>query len=65
MTIEEPDLEKAIRQAGNKLIHVQVSENYRGAPGSGQTRWNDFKKGLYSIDFLLGLRSTSYEKLRK
>ncbi len=51
MTIEEPDLEKAIHTAGDKLIHVQVSENYRGAPGSGQTRWNDFKRGLEAIDY--------------
>lgn len=51
MTIEEPDLVKAIHTAGDKLIHVQVSENYRGVPGSGQTRWNDFKRGLEAIDY--------------
>ena len=39
MSIEERDVEKAIVSAGDKLIHLQVSENYRGAPGSGQTPW--------------------------
>ncbi|MDH5398238.1 MAG: sugar phosphate isomerase/epimerase [Cyclobacteriaceae bacterium] len=51
MTIEEPDLEKAIHTAGDKLIHVQVSENYRGTPGTGQTRWDEIKKGLQAINY--------------
>jgi D-psicose/D-tagatose/L-ribulose 3-epimerase len=51
MSIEEPNIEKAIKTAGEKLIHVQVSENYRGTPGTGQTRWDDFKKGLEAIDY--------------
>jgi D-psicose/D-tagatose/L-ribulose 3-epimerase len=40
MNIEEKDVEKAIISAGEKLIHFQVSENYRGTPGTGQTRWD-------------------------
>ncbi len=51
MTIEEPDLEKAITSVGDKLIHVQVSENYRGTPGTGQTRWDAFKRGLEQINY--------------
>lgn len=51
MNIEEPDIEKAIRLAGDKLIHVQVSENYRGTPGTGQTRWGDYKRGLAAIGY--------------
>ncbi len=51
MTIEERDLKQAICQVGDKLIHVQVSENYRGAPGSGQTRWQDFKQGLDDVNY--------------
>jgi len=51
MSIEEPDLKKAITSVGNKLIHVQVSENYRGTPGTGQFRWNDFKSGLEEIHY--------------
>ncbi len=51
MNIEEPDIERAIRLAGDKLIHVQVSENYRGTPGTGQTRWDDYKRGLTAIGY--------------
>lgn len=51
MAIEEPNIEKAILTAGDKLIHVQVSENYRGTPGTGQTPWQDFKSGLEKINY--------------
>ncbi len=51
MTIEERDLEAAIRLAGDKLIHVQVSENYRGAPGTGLTNWEAIKRGLAAIGY--------------
>jgi D-psicose/D-tagatose/L-ribulose 3-epimerase len=51
LNIEEPDLESAIRRVGDKLIHVQVSENYRGTPGTGQTNWGAWKRGLEAIDY--------------
>ncbi len=51
MNIEEPDIESAIISAGNKLIHFQVSENYRGTPGTGQTRWDAYKRGLEAINY--------------
>jgi D-psicose/D-tagatose/L-ribulose 3-epimerase len=51
MAIEERDLEQAIITAGENLIHVQVSENYRGTPGTGQTPWHAFKKGLQKIKY--------------
>lgn len=51
MSLEERDLEGAIRVAGDKLIHVQVSENYRGTPGTGQTNWESFRRGLEAIDY--------------
>lgn len=51
MSLEEKDMEAAIRRAGDKLIHVQVSENYRGTPGTGQTNWGSFRKGLEAIDY--------------
>lgn len=51
MAIEERDLEKAITSVGDKLIHVQVSENYRGTPGTGQTPWDSFKRGLTAINY--------------
>lgn len=51
MTIEERDLEAALLQAGDKVIHVQVSENYRGTPGTGLTPWKSFRQGLEKINY--------------
>jgi D-psicose/D-tagatose/L-ribulose 3-epimerase len=51
MNIEERDIVQAITMAGDKLIHMQVSENYRGTPGTGQTRWEDYRKGLELINY--------------
>lgn len=51
MNIEEPDIENAIKLAGNKLIHVQVAENYRGTPGTGQTNWEAYRRGLEAINY--------------
>jgi D-psicose/D-tagatose/L-ribulose 3-epimerase len=51
MNIEERDIEKAITLAGNKLLHLQVAENYRGTPGTGQTNWHAYRKGLEAIDY--------------
>ncbi|MDB4292578.1 sugar phosphate isomerase/epimerase [Maribacter sp.] len=51
MTIEEKDIREAINTIGDKLIHVQVSENHRGIPGTGLTPWNDFKLGLEDIRY--------------
>jgi D-psicose/D-tagatose/L-ribulose 3-epimerase len=51
MNIEERDIVQAITKAGDKLIHMQVSENYRGTPGTGQTRWEDYRKGLDLINY--------------
>lgn len=51
MNIEEPSIARAIRLAGDKLLHLQVSENYRGTPGTGQTRWEDYRRGLEAIGY--------------
>lgn len=51
MSIEERNMEDAILTAGDKLIHVQVSENYRGTPGTGQTPWQSIKSGLSKINY--------------
>jgi D-psicose/D-tagatose/L-ribulose 3-epimerase len=60
MTIEERNLKQAIETVGDRLIHVQVSENYRGAPGSGQTRWEDFREGLRSVGYDGGIAIESF-----
>lgn len=51
MTIEEQDIRKAINTVGEKLIHVQISENHRGIPGTGLTPWQEFKHGLEDINY--------------
>ena len=51
MTIEERDLEAALLAVGDRLIHVQVSENYRGTPGTGLTPWASFRQGLEKINY--------------
>ncbi len=51
MSIEEKSLEEAIKTAGDKLIHVQTSENYRGTPGTGQTDWESFRRGLEAVGY--------------
>ena len=60
MTIEERDLEQAIRAVGPRVLHVQVSENYRGTPGTGQTRWDSFKRGLDAIGYAGGVSIESF-----
>ena len=51
MSIEERSVYDAILKAGDQLIHMQVSENYRGTPGTGQTPWNDYRKALEEINY--------------
>jgi D-psicose/D-tagatose/L-ribulose 3-epimerase len=60
MTIEERDLEAAVRTVGSRLIHVQVSENYRGTPGTGLTPWNSLKRGLDSVGYRGGVSIESF-----
>ena len=51
MTIEEDDLAEAVRTAGDRLIHMQVSENQRGIPGTGQTNWPALAGALRGIGY--------------
>lgn len=51
MNIEEGDPEQAIVNAGDRLIHIQVSENYRGTPGTGSTNWKAYYRGLERIGY--------------
>ncbi len=51
MNIEEPDPAQAIRKAGDKLVHMQVSENYRGTPGTGNASWDAYYHGLAAIGY--------------
>lgn len=51
MAIEERNIESAITSVGDRLIHLQVAENYRGTPGTGQTPWNALRQGLQNINY--------------
>lgn len=51
MNIEEKSVTAAINAASTKIFHVQVSENDRGTPGSGQVRWDEFFAALRGIDY--------------
>jgi len=45
--IEEKDVGKAIAGLGDSFIHVHISENDRGTPGTGQVRWDETFQALY------------------
>jgi D-psicose/D-tagatose/L-ribulose 3-epimerase len=49
--IEEKDVTKAITNAGHDIIHVHISENDRGTPGSGLVHWTDTFKALHKIGY--------------
>ncbi len=51
MNIEEKSIGDAVRLAGDKIFHVQVSENDRGTPGSGHVPWDEFFSSLTDIDY--------------
>jgi D-psicose/D-tagatose/L-ribulose 3-epimerase len=44
--IEEKDQARAIASCAAETIHVHVSENDRGIPGTGQVHWDSFFQGL-------------------
>jgi D-psicose/D-tagatose/L-ribulose 3-epimerase len=60
MTIEERDLEQAVCTAGARLFHMQVSENYRGTPGTGLTNWAALKRGLAAVKYQGGISIESF-----
>lgn len=51
MNIEEQGIGDAVRAAGDRVFHVQVSENDRGTPGSGHVPWDEFFEALGDIDY--------------
>ncbi len=44
--IEEKDVTATINRYAHKIRHVQISENDRGTPGSGQVRWMETFQAL-------------------
>lgn len=44
--IEEKDIEKTIVQTADSFIHVHISENDRGTPGTGHVHWDETFRAL-------------------
>jgi D-psicose/D-tagatose/L-ribulose 3-epimerase len=44
--IEEKSQAQAIASCASETIHIHVSENDRGIPGTGQVHWNEFASAL-------------------
>ena len=51
MNIEEKHSGEAIRSAGEKVFHFQVSENDRGTPGTGNVAWPEIWQALDDIGY--------------
>ena len=51
MGIEEKSPADALREAGDRLIHLQVAENDRGTPGTGHLPWRDVAAALRDIGY--------------
>lgn len=49
--IEEKSQSGAIASCKNETIHVHVSENDRGVPGTGGVNWESFWSGLHSTGY--------------
>jgi D-psicose/D-tagatose/L-ribulose 3-epimerase len=49
--IEEKDQGRAINSCAKQTIHVHVSENDRGVPGTGGVNWSSFWSGIKSSGF--------------
>lgn len=49
--IEEQDVAAAIRASAETLGHVQLSENHRGTPGTGQVRFDRVLQALDAIGY--------------
>ncbi len=49
--IEEKDQAAAIQTCAEETIHVHVSENDRGVPGTGQVGWDGFWNGLKAAGY--------------
>lgn len=51
MNIEETDFRRAIERAGQRLVHIQVSDSHRGVPGEGNSDWSGLREGLRAIGY--------------
>jgi D-psicose/D-tagatose/L-ribulose 3-epimerase len=49
--IEEKNAAQAVAKLGDKFIHVHISENDRGTPGTGQVHWDDTFRALRKANY--------------
>jgi D-psicose/D-tagatose/L-ribulose 3-epimerase len=49
--IEEKDITQAILGAADSIVHVHISENDRGTPGTGHVHWKETFKALKQINY--------------
>ena len=51
LNIEERDIAAAIRRAGDRIAHVQVCANDRGAPGADHLDWPGIRDALDAVGY--------------
>jgi D-psicose/D-tagatose/L-ribulose 3-epimerase len=49
--IEEKEVAPAVESISRRLVHVHISENDRGIPGTGQVNWAETFKALRKIGY--------------
>jgi D-psicose/D-tagatose/L-ribulose 3-epimerase len=49
--IEEKNLAQAIRDLSDSFVHVHISENDRGTPGTGHVHWDETFKTLREVKY--------------
>jgi sugar phosphate isomerase/epimerase len=51
MSIEEPDIAGAIRNAGSRLAHVHLADSNRAAPGEGHTDFDPIVQAILDVGY--------------
>jgi D-psicose/D-tagatose/L-ribulose 3-epimerase len=49
--IEEKNIPETISQSADSIVHIHVSENDRGIPGTGQVHWDETFRSLRKIHY--------------
>jgi D-psicose/D-tagatose/L-ribulose 3-epimerase len=49
--IEEKDIPQTIRSVADSFVHVHISENDRGTPGTGHVHWDDTFRTLREVRY--------------
>lgn len=60
MNIEEESIGSALREAGERLVHLQVCANDRGSPGRDHLDWKEIKQALGALRYRGALSIESF-----